>query len=71
VACVVRRNKDSERDKKDKIDGEKEEKKRQKEGVAKKSILFSQCCSGESTHDPNQEGSERRPLDHENIRGSI
>ena len=69
VACVVRCKKDSERDKKDKIDGEEEEKKNgKKRGLQKNQFFFSQWCSGESTHDPNQEGSESRPLDHVNLR---
>ncbi len=36
-----------------------------KRGLKKNEKLFSQWCSGGSTHDPNQEGSESRPLNHE------
>jgi hypothetical protein len=76
VGCGVRGTKNSEQDKNKKIDGEEEKKKkrqiRQKPTFKKKQIFFSQWCSGESTHDPNQEGSESRPLDHVNLRkGSI
>ena len=39
-----------------------------KKGLEKKEKLFSQWCSGGSTHDPNQEGSESRPLNHRYLR---
>jgi hypothetical protein len=46
----------------------KRKKKRQKEGVAKKLFFFFTVVLGRIDHDPNQEGSESRPLDHVNLR---
>ena len=72
MAWFARVKKNSERDKNRKVDGEEEKKKkplfRQKRGVAKKKVLMKNWCSGGSTHDNNQEGSETRPLDHKYLR---
>jgi hypothetical protein len=49
VECIVRGKKDSERDKNRKV------------GERNKTKI---CCTGGSTHEPNQEGSEGRPSSH-------
>ncbi len=60
----MREKKDSEGDKNGKVDGEEERKKkrqiRQKDGLEKNEKNFAKWSPGESTHDHNQEGSERR-----------
>ncbi len=61
----MREKKDSEGDKNGKVDGEEEREKkrqiRQKDGLEKNEKHFAKWSPGDSTHDHNQEGSERRP----------
>ncbi len=63
MACGVRRSVnvvERKREKKRKI--------RQKDELEKNKKLFSFWCSGESTHDHDQDDSEGQPLDHRYLR---
>ena len=72
VACVARDKKDSERNQNRKVDGEEEKKKKErsgkKRGWDKKKVFWKIWCSGDSTHEHNQEGSQGRPLSHKYLR---
>jgi hypothetical protein len=48
--------------------GKKNDKSGRKEGLEKNQKIWSRWCSGGSTPDPDQEGSESRPLDHRYLR---
>jgi hypothetical protein len=68
VACIVRGKKDSERDKNRKVGERNKNEKSAKKRGWKKNKFWKFCCSRESTHEPNQEGSEGHPLSHKYLR---
>jgi hypothetical protein len=70
VACRGQRQvKVTEKEGTNKMDGEKKKTKiRQKRGVSQKNKKVHGKSLGESTHDPNQEGSGDRPFNHRYLR---